>query len=248
MIQHKIHVEIYAKTQICSFIVKLFLFHLTFYESIVKIYILEFNVIGGNFMSEGMLKAVITGIFAVIAALITAASTIWSAYIQAQTVNRVDESNGQNVPSVSIEEVTPEQQYDVQEEHPVPTQGNDLNVEDSIDTKSELDEKILNAQHTYQRAITLYENGQYEEALLAFSELGNYSDSSAYRWMCKAGIVGALEANYQWDFQENISELNGLECIPYGDAHIVKLLNCWRSVITGWQWRLHFMWYWIEYE
>ena len=163
-------------------------------------------------MSEGMLKAVITGIFAVIAALITAASTIWSAYIQAQTVNRVDESNGQNVPSVSIEEVTPEQQYDVQEEHPVPTQGNDLNVEDSIDTKSELDEKILNAQHTYQRAITLYENGQYEEALLAFSELGNYSGNShKQRESSLTRPKSSLEVdqnNENWNKMKNLMNQN----------------------------------------
>lgn len=79
------------------------------------------------------------------------------------------------------------------------------------------------SQARYQEAISLYDEGKYDEAILLFEEFPDFMDSSEYIVECQVQVMQKITPVYEWSFDENLSEIHGTESTVHGDTSIIDL-------------------------
>ena len=83
----------------------------------------------------------------------------------------------------------------------------------------------INKQDRYKKAIEMYNEKQYEQAVTAFSELGNYKNSAQYLEQCN--LDKAVELFEQGNYSDAVILLEALG--GYGDA-VSYLDKCYTAI------------------
>lgn len=79
---------------------------------------------------------------------------------------------------------------------------------------------------TYDEAVSLYDGGDYDQALGMFDALGDYADCRDYARSCTEYILRTLESPVShWSFEADFSEDSGIESGIRGDAQVRRVVD-----------------------